>query len=518
MTDHKQKALNALAKGAAVTTIGLLISKALTYLYRISIARFLGPEAYGQLSLAIMVVSLGSTIAYLSMGQALRKFIPEYRTDNDRARIKGTVLSVIQISLPLSLIAWSITFFGAEFISLEIFQNKSLIPLIEVMSFTIIIGVFTRTFLDTTLGFNKIIYKTATSRIIKNIAQLGVTVTLLALGYDVISAAWGSVTSVVLAMILAFYFLERKVGPILLSDIKPKYNRKKVIRYSSPLVLSGLIATFMGYADTGLLGYYMTDFEVGLYNAALPTAMLILLPHKAIGSLALSSLSELKEKDEESVQESLQTATKWVFSLVLPTFLILLLFSEQVLTIMWGGRYTAASLSLAILGCGYLIDAMVGKVGSYLASESYTKYILYNNIAALSLNLILNLLLIPIYGMIGAAIATASSTILTNLLMVIEAWRKENVITIPYKAVAKIAFTGLIPLILILGLDTFLFTNTPYWFLAPAAATYGLIYIALYLKILGLGKEEREVFRRIGEITGYREEIERVLEMIEEYF
>lgn len=514
MGDADQKALNALAKGAGVTAIGMMVSKALTYFYRISIARFVGPDAYGQLSLALMVTGVASTIAYLAMGQGLQKFIPEYRTRDDFASIKGTVLSALQMSLPVSIILWAITFFGAEFIAVAFFDNTAVIPLIKIISFTIITGVLTQTFFDTTLGFNKIIYKTGTVRILQNIIQLGVTLALLVLGFNVASAAWGWLAGSVVSMILGLYFLERKVGPIITSKIKPNYNRRKLLRFSSPLLLSGLIGTLMGWADTGLLGYYMTDFEVGLYNAALPTAMLILLPHKAIGSLAVTSFSELKERDEKSIESSLQTATYWVFSLVFPTFLILLLFSEQTLFILFGSEYRAASMALSILAGGYLIDALMGRVGSFLQSKGHTRYLLYNNVAALTLNLILNVLLIPIYGIIGAAIATASSTILTNLLMFAEVWRKEGIISIPHQKILKIIVIGLTPLLPIIGLDRTLFLNTPYWFLIPAGLIYFGLYFALYLKILGLGEEEKEVFLQIGEIIGYRGKFKEMLDGI----
>jgi len=80
MTDADQKALNALAKGAGVTAIGMMISKALSYLYRVVIARGVGPDAYGQLSLGLMVIGLSTTAAYLSLGSGLQKFIPEFRS------------------------------------------------------------------------------------------------------------------------------------------------------------------------------------------------------------------------------------------------------------------------------------------------------------------------------------------------------------------------------------------------------------------------------------------------------
>lgn len=511
MADTDQKALNALAKGAGVTAIGMIISKTLSYFYRISIARFIGPEAYGQLSLALMVVGISSTIAYLALGQGLMKFIPEFRAREDFASIKGAVLSTLHMTIPVSAILWAIVFFGADFIAITFFNSPAVTPLIQILSFTIIIDVLRRTFFDTTLGFNKIIYRTGTTQILQNIIQLGLTIILLLLGFEVASAAWGWLAGAVVSMILGFYFLERKVGPVINSKVKPNYQHQKLLRFSAPLLLSGMIGNLMGWADTGFLGYYMTDLEVGLYNAALPTAMLITIPHSAIGSLAITSFSELKERNEKKIQASMQTATRWVFSMVFPSFLILILFSNKVLQILWGGQYTEASTALSILAAGYLISALVGRVGSFLQSKGYTRYILYNNVAALTLNIILNIALIPLYGILGAAIATATSTILTNVLMFLEVWKKEGIISIPHQEILKIIITGLIPLTLIIGLDTLLFENTPYWFLIPAGIIYFLLYLILYLKILGLGEEEKKVILRIGEITGFEEEIENIL-------
>lgn len=506
-----QKALNALAKGAGVTAIAMGVSKILSYLYRIIIARFVGPDAYGQLSLGLMVVGIGGTLGLLALNRGLQKFIPEYRTYNDLAKIKGIVLSSLYIAIPASLLVTLTIFFGAEFIAIELFESPRLVPVLKILSIAPFFSALSSIFFDTTVGFNKIIYKAGTVRILQNLIQLIVTIALVIIGFEVAGAAWGWITGTIVAALLGLYFMEKKVGPILLSDVKPEYQYKKLVIFSSPLLLSGIIGTVMGWADTAFLGYYMSDADVGLYNAALPTAMLILLPHQAIGSLAVSSFSELKERNRENVEDSLQTATYWVFALVFPTFLVMLLFSKQVLTLLFGSQYSSAYLSLSILASGYLISTSVGRVGSVLHSTGHTNYILYNNLAAVTLNIILNIMLIPQYGIIGAAIATSSSIIFTNLLMFAEVWKKESIISIPYKKIRRILVIGIIPLLIVTGLDRIFFTNTPYWFLFPAVITYYFLYAATFLRFIGLGEEEKKVLIRTGEKMGYKEEMRKII-------
>jgi O-antigen/teichoic acid export membrane protein len=139
---------------------------------------------------------------------------------------------------------------------------------------------------------------------------------------------------------------------------------------------------------------------------------------------------------------------------------------------------------------------------------------MYNNVAALLLNIILNVILIPIYGIIGAAIATASTTILANLLALIESWRKENVITIPVEKLGKIGIVGIAPLLLVISLDKLLFTNTPFWFIFPAGGLYYLMYGLTFLKTLGIQEEEKQVFLRIGELTGQKEKIKKIVALL----
>ncbi|PSH01323.1 MAG: hypothetical protein BRC26_03780, partial [Nanohaloarchaea archaeon QH_8_44_6] len=302
-----------------------------------------------------------------------QKYIPEMRVEGNKAKIKGAVIGALQLSVPVSLLITLIIFYGSEFIAVQVFDNADLIPIIKIMSVAPFFSSLTDIFLDTTIGYNKILYKIITEKVIQNGTQLLVTVALILGGLGVTAAAWGWVAGIILSAILGFYFMEKKVGPIVTSEKKSIYQRRELLAFSSPLLLSGIIGTVLGWADTAFLGYYMTDYEVGLYNAALPTAILILLPHQAIGSLAVSSFSELKERNREKLQESVSKTTHWAFSLIFPSFLLIALFSEQALQILFGSEYAQAGTALAILATGNLFSASAGKVGDFLKSQGHSK-------------------------------------------------------------------------------------------------------------------------------------------------
>ncbi|PSH01324.1 MAG: hypothetical protein BRC26_03785 [Nanohaloarchaea archaeon QH_8_44_6] len=128
-------------------------------------------------------------------------------------------------------------------------------------------------------------------------------------------------------------------------------------------------------------------------------------------------------------------------------------------------------------------------------------------------NIILNIILIPKIGIIGAAVATAGSTVITNSLLVAEAWRREKVLTLSDK-MPSVIIASMIPLVCIITLDRILFADTPYWFLIPAVILYYSVYALLFVRLVGLDESELKVIRRLGEKTGQDEKTEKFTELL----
>lgn len=498
----KDLTLNTIAKGAVLVGFGMVISKFLTYLYRAAIARLIGPEAYGQLSLGITVMSLGGTISLLAVNQALKKYVSEYESIGDTAAIKGTVLSAIQLTLPLSILAGAAIFLSADFIANRIFDSQGLTPVLKVFAFVIPFANFSKVSISTTIGFKKVKYRVITNQIFQNTVQLIGAVALIYLGYGVIGAAGGWLLGVILSSLLAFYFMERKLGPIVTSDVEPKYHRREMLAFSSPLLFSGIIGTVLGWSDTAFIGYFMSDTSVGFYNAALPTALLIMLPYQALKSLVLPSMSELANRNEdEEFSDTLKTVTRWTTILGFPAFIIMFLFSDQVLHILFGAEYRQASSALVILAAGYLFSSSIGHLDEAIKSISETSLLLKNSIANLALNIVLNIVLIPIYGIVGAAIATTTSIIFVNLLLILEMYYIRKIHPFS-RSIWKPIAASLPGLFLVYFGLKYIFEVVPIWALIPGAMLYGTLYTIILIAVGGLNEEDRSIivgaFRKIG--------------------
>jgi O-antigen/teichoic acid export membrane protein len=180
----------------------------------------------------------------------------------------------------------------------------------------------------------------------------------------------------------------------------------------------------MKWADVLMLGHFTSADVVGLYNGAIPVCSSIPIFLSSTGFIFIPVLSMMYSRGLlNEMKKTYSIITKWTFSVTLPLFLIVFIFSKEILTLLFGTQYEGASLALRILSSGYMFHVLTGPIGQNLVIFAQPRLIVINNSLGLVLNVLLNLFLIPLYGMNGAAFATASTFIFINILALIQVYR-----------------------------------------------------------------------------------------------
>jgi O-antigen/teichoic acid export membrane protein len=183
-----------------------------------------------------------------------------------------------------------------------------------------------------------------------------------------------------------------------------------LVRYSVPTALAGTVGVTMTWLDRLLVGYYLPTESVGWYQVAAQTSgafAVVLGAFIAIFAPMIAGLLERQERDR--LQELFRVATKWGVLAVLPGALLCLLFAEQSLIAIFGVDYLPARTPLVILVVGQLVTAATGAVGYVLMMGGEERPWLWLSLAALAGDAVLNVLLIPPFGLAGAAWATTIS-------------------------------------------------------------------------------------------------------------
>jgi O-antigen/teichoic acid export membrane protein len=174
-----------------------------------------------------------------------------------------------------------------------------------------------------------------------------------------------------------------------------------------------------------ILGALSISSKVGLYNAATPLAYFLSFPLLSIGLIYMPVLSELYAKGKmDEIRRNYSILTKWLSIAVFPVFLIFFLYADTIVTFLFGQEYLLSANALRILSLGYMIHNLAGQNTSTLIGIGENQFIMYSTLVVAILNIILNIILIPIWGIEGAAIATAIALFSTNLFKCMKIYLK----------------------------------------------------------------------------------------------
>jgi len=485
-----------IAKGAGIVFFGMVFGKVIGYLYVIFVSR-LGTEQFGLLNLAYTVISLLSVIALLGLENGLLRYIPYYQAKRDNPRIKGTITYSLKICLFLSIIFTGITFLYSKEIATYFFHNIKLAHLLRIFTFILPFSVITSLFLSSFRAFQRVEYEVGLKEIVEKAVRLLTAFFLVSLGFGVIGAAYSYLVSSIIVFFVALYIIEKKVFPVFSDDTEPQEQGRELLLYSIPLMLSNILVFIISWTDTLMLGYFRNASEVGIYNAAHPTAALMFIMPTAFISLFLPIITGLySQKKYEQIKKLYKRVSRWIFFVNFPVFLIMAFFSRQIIRIIFGQDYVSGAIPLTILVFGYLIYSLAYTSGNILNMAKKTKLIFFITLIFAGSNVVLNYLLIPKYGVSGAAIATSVSFIVAGTFYI--SFSHKITETYPInKSFFKSFLAGLLAVVIVYCLTRLIFEVVPLYGFILVFFLFMLLYLGLLFLFRGFENEDFEILKVI---------------------
>ena len=199
---------------------------------------------------------------------------------------------------------------------------------------------------------------------------------------------------------------------------------KELLLFSLPLLFTAVLHLIMHWTDTLMLGYFKSADIVGVYNTALPLSRLILIVLTSATVIYVPIASGLYAQNLlQEMKIIYQVLTKWIFLLAFPVFFMFFMFSETILQTLFGAPYGEAGVALKLLSLGALVHTGLGLNGLTLTVMGRTRYILVVNFCGAVANVVLNVVFIPVYGIMGAAFASLSSYCVVNCLNSVHLYR-----------------------------------------------------------------------------------------------
>lgn len=411
---HKE--IRTIAKGAGIIFFGTIVSVILKYAFELFLARNLGPELFGVFFLGFTIFKILERISVFGLHNGLIRYVSIYLGNNDRKRLKGAILlSIIVVSIT-SIIISSIVVPLSGIISEKIFNDIRLAPVLTIFSLVLIFNAITEMMMSSTQGFQLMKYKTIVRMLLEPGLRLVFAIVFIMAGWSLVGAAFAYVFSLLAGVLLAFILLKKVFPPIADRGSPYKFEVKKILGFSWPLAFVGFFNVIILQINTIMLGYYSNSQDVGVFGAVQRTSLVIQVILISFGAIFGPMIADLYNRDQLKKLEGLyKIVTSWIFMLSLPLFLIFVFFSREVLGI-WGNEYAGGWISLIIVCTAMLFNCAVGPVKGLIMMTGRSRLNLLNDGAAFVITITLNILLIPIYGVLGAAISFAAAIFIVNIM------------------------------------------------------------------------------------------------------
>ena len=408
------ESLKKAVKGTAVAFTGMLIYMFLEFIIRVIIARNATRSEYGVFSIGSVLLNFFVIASCLGLHVGATRYIAYYRGKEDYGKVRGIIFSAAQLSLIASLICFLIFFFSSDLLAslFHLEQNAVLKIFAVAVPFAVIIEILASFF----RGFDRVQEKVYFRDVLMNILKLLFIVSVIILGYSFIELVYAYVLSIVVASLIFTVYTVKKL-PVR-GDRKPV--SKELLLFSLPLFVTNAISMIILQMDTLMLGYFKTTAIVGLYNAAHPLAQLIQVFLLSLVLIYIPITSQLYSRSLiDEIRRNYTILTKWIFSITFPFFLIIFLFPGAVLNILFGPLYAQAdaALALRILAIGMFIHVFLGPNAATLVVLGKTRLNMIDCLIGAVMNIMLNVILIPTHGIVGAAIASAVSLATSNVLV-----------------------------------------------------------------------------------------------------
>ena len=406
------------AKEASISFGGMGMGSLFRYLFSIMMARWLGPQMLGIYSLGNAITRIGEIFGIMGLDNGVLRYVSREKEKNDNVR--NSIYSSIKMGFISSIFIGLLLYFSSDWIVLNLFnEDEFLSTVIKVYALTLPFTVTTLIASFATQGFKILKYKVFVNQIVNPFTLL-LTMILSYVFFGVnVAILAPTVVSAVIGFFLILHYLNGFVDVSVSKVLNAKFDNK-ILRFSLPLMFVSAIGIIMHWTDIIMLGILKDAKDVGLYHPVERTAGLIRMILFAFASIFAPLFSQyFHEKNQTKMLEVFQLSTKWILLTSLPLFIFLILFSNTIL-MLFGSEFGNNSLALPILTVGIMIQAVFGLGSPSLTMSGFQKYNLINALVALFTNIFLNIMLIPQFGIAGAAMGTTIALFLISLLRFFE--------------------------------------------------------------------------------------------------
>lgn len=396
-----------IVKNIGVIGISQVLLAVFSFAFMIYLARFLGEAGFGEYSFVLSLTSLFVIFTDLGVNQLIVREIAR-----EREHAEKYVNNAFLLKIPLSIA----TFIGIIILTSILNFQADLTLLLYLFGLYNIFQTLSLTYISLFQALEKMEY-IALFRIIENIIIVFLGFLVLFMGYGIIEIGYVYLIAGIFDIIIAMKISFKKI-------IEPKFNinlklQKELLIKGLPFGLNSLFAVFFFQIDTIILAFMSGSVAVGIYNAAYNPLLSLSMIISLMVSTSVYPVMSRQFKDSKHALESLTVlSSKYLAIVGFPIALGCLVLAEKFIMLFYAGKFLDSILPFQILALFIPIRLISSITSTFLSSINRQGLRTVSLFLSAVFNIILNLILIPLFSFVGASIATVASEMLLYCLFI----------------------------------------------------------------------------------------------------
>ena len=448
------------------------------------LTKTLSTELYGIWVQIMVTSSLLTLLVTLGLKDAIIRF---FAGEKDVNKIRGGFYSIFALVFLFNLLMIIIIFVFSESLAITFFGGEKAIPFVRLLCFIIPSTALNSICIDFFRALQQI-RKYSGFLILQHVLNVLMISYAVLSGYGLLGALVALIIVNTFSLFLYFFFIHSQIGigkPDL-SVLKP------YLLFSLPLVPGAAGIWIIEISDRYLIAYLLGVASVGIYSAAYSLGSMVGMFMSPIGAILFPTISNRYENNKmEEIKTHLKYSLKVYLMFAIPSLFGLTVLSRSLLLTFTTSEFVSAYLIVPIVALGTIFYVSTGIGSVILVVLKKTKTFVWVGGVSASMNILLNIVLIPIIGILGAAISTLITFLFTTTAIGIQAF-KDIPFEIDLKFISRSLISSIPMAFVVWKLNPYGAVNI---LIAVGIAT--AVYFGVLILLGGFTKEEYLFLKRI---------------------
>jgi O-antigen/teichoic acid export membrane protein len=396
-----------LATGASITLVGKVGGRAIDAITDVVLARFLGPASFGLYSIGITLLRIAGTIGMLGLQNGVIRFGSKYKNSSPED-FKSTLVISLGLSVTSGALLGILLFSIAPWLASRVYAKPDLTQVFYgfAIGFPLAIGLWVAS------AATRISKNMKYSVISEDVAQPIVNLVLLIIisfsGLTLIGAIVSNVVSFGVGLGFGLFFVAKLFSGVFSRPLGREVTVNEILKFSVPTGFAGTFTLLTDWTGRLFVGIFRSASETGIYQTASQISLIFVVILTAMNTIFSPMIADLFNNNEIIRMEELyRVSTKWGLYLIAPLYLVIMIFPEEFISSIFGESFVSGYLPMMILASTQVINVGTGAVGYLLIMTGHQNNWFITSGITMVLCIILNAILVPQFGMLGGAVATA---------------------------------------------------------------------------------------------------------------